>query len=245
MELKDYLIDEYEYSVSALSDFPSDDDISADQLKAIFDGRTDNEVKDSINGIIGALSAPSAAGQIGAEGGSVQEMLNTKVDKEGAVTSVAGRTGVVSLSKIDVGLERVDNTPDIDKPISNAVREELAKKANKDNPNFEGTINLGDVKIYVDSDGELIFHNPARFDENGFPINAGGILSLSDYLLINGNEVFHTGNLKNLAEIDNVLGEFEREAFMQNTGLDVVIGNVETALDEIIEMQNTLIGGDA
>jgi hypothetical protein len=37
------------------------------------------------------------------------------------VTSVAGRTGVVTLAKADVGLGNVDNTADVDKPISTAV----------------------------------------------------------------------------------------------------------------------------
>ena len=39
-----------------------------------------------------------------------------------SVTSVAGKTGVVSLNKSDVGLDQVDNTSDINKPISNAVQ---------------------------------------------------------------------------------------------------------------------------
>lgn len=36
----------------------------------------------------------------------------------GAVTSVAGRTGVVTLAKADVGLNNVDNTSDVNKPVS-------------------------------------------------------------------------------------------------------------------------------
>ena len=38
----------------------------------------------------------------------------------GAVTSVAGRTGDVTLSKADVGLSNVDNTADANKPVSTA-----------------------------------------------------------------------------------------------------------------------------
>jgi hypothetical protein len=38
----------------------------------------------------------------------------------GAVTSVAGKTGVVSLVKADVGLGNVDNTSDANKPVSTA-----------------------------------------------------------------------------------------------------------------------------
>lgn len=46
-----------------------------------------------------------------------------------AVSSVAGRTGAVTLSKADVGLSAVDNTSDANKPISTAVSTALAEKA--------------------------------------------------------------------------------------------------------------------
>jgi hypothetical protein len=43
----------------------------------------------------------------------------------GAVTSVAGKTGVVTLGKTDVGLSNVDNTSDLNKPISTATQTAL------------------------------------------------------------------------------------------------------------------------
>lgn len=46
----------------------------------------------------------------------------------GAVTSVAGRTGVVVLTSSDVGLGNVDNTSDLNKPISTATQNELGLK---------------------------------------------------------------------------------------------------------------------
>lgn len=85
-----------------------------------------------------------------------QEALDTKVDKEegmglseesfttveknklaaieegaqvNTVTSVAGRVGDVILDKSDVGLSNVDNTADVDKPISNATAAALNTKA--------------------------------------------------------------------------------------------------------------------
>jgi hypothetical protein len=48
----------------------------------------------------------------------------------GAVQSVAGKTGVVSLVKGDVGLGNVDNTSDANKPISSATQTALNLKAN-------------------------------------------------------------------------------------------------------------------
>jgi hypothetical protein len=46
----------------------------------------------------------------------------------GAVDSVAGKTGVVNLVKADVGLDQVDNTSDLDKPISTTTQTALDGK---------------------------------------------------------------------------------------------------------------------
>ncbi len=47
----------------------------------------------------------------------------------GPVTSVAGRTGAVTLGKSDVGLGSVDNTADAAKPVSTATQSALDGKA--------------------------------------------------------------------------------------------------------------------
>lgn len=57
----------------------------------------------------------------------------------GAVTSVAGKTGVVTLVKGDVGLGNVDNTSDAGKPVSTATSTALGLKADKASPTFTGT----------------------------------------------------------------------------------------------------------
>lgn len=44
----------------------------------------------------------------------------------GAVSSVAGKTGVVTLAKADVGLGNVDNTSDVNKPVSTAQAAAIA-----------------------------------------------------------------------------------------------------------------------
>lgn len=53
-----------------------------------------------------------------------------KIMASGQVTSVAGRTGVVVLTKTDVGLSNVDNTSDSSKPISTLTQNALNGKAN-------------------------------------------------------------------------------------------------------------------
>lgn len=49
----------------------------------------------------------------------------------GAVSSVAGKTGAVTLVKADVGLDQVDNTSDLNKPVSNATKSALDGKPAK------------------------------------------------------------------------------------------------------------------
>jgi hypothetical protein len=44
-----------------------------------------------------------------------------KIDNTESVSSVAGKTGVVTLDKVDVGLGNVDNTSDLNKPMSTAA----------------------------------------------------------------------------------------------------------------------------
>lgn len=73
-------------------------------------------------------------------------LLETPTD---SVISVAGKTGVVTLNKNDVGLGNVDNTSDMDKPVSTAQAAALATKVDK-NPAITGATK---TKITYDSKG--------------------------------------------------------------------------------------------
>lgn len=75
------------------------------------------------------------------------------------VTSVAGKTGAVTLAKADIGLGNADNTSDINKPISSATQTALNTKAPLASPTFTGTVTVpaptnttdAATKAYVDS----------------------------------------------------------------------------------------------
>ena len=54
-----------------------------------------------------------------------------KLNAAAPVQSVAGKTGIVSLAKEDVGLSNVDDTDDLSKPISTAMQTALAAKASQ------------------------------------------------------------------------------------------------------------------
>jgi hypothetical protein len=74
-----------------------------------------------------------------ADGASTLDNWQELLTPTDAVTSVAGKTGAVTLVKSDVGLGNVDNTSDADKPISTAMAAALAEKAPLASPTFTGT----------------------------------------------------------------------------------------------------------
>lgn len=68
------------------------------------------------------------------------------------VESVNGHTGVVVLDKADVGLADVDDTSDVDKPISTAQQAAIDAKAPLASPTFSGTLTIGDRLVYTPTD---------------------------------------------------------------------------------------------
>lgn len=116
MALDSKKITSYTDNVKSLSDYPSDDGITAAQLKAIFDGRTDKEVKSAINGIIDELTATTGAAQIGtADGKTVQAALDGKVSSDagkGLSSNDFTDTEKAKLAGVETGANRtvVDST---------------------------------------------------------------------------------------------------------------------------------------
>jgi hypothetical protein len=72
--------------------------------------------------------------------GSYNDLTDTPTIPTVPVTSVAGKTGDVTLTKSDVGLANVDNTADTAKPVSTAQQTALDLKANLASPTFTGTV---------------------------------------------------------------------------------------------------------
>ncbi|MBQ0010202.1 MAG: collagen-like protein [Ruminococcus sp.] len=77
--------------------------------------RQEGEETYSYTDLIGQTGATGATGERGEKGEK-----GDKGDRgePGGVTDINGRSGSVTLSKTDVGLGAVDNTPDLEKPIS-------------------------------------------------------------------------------------------------------------------------------
>jgi len=99
--------------------------------------------------------------------------LSALLDDTNLVTSVAGKSGVVTLVKGDVGLGNVDNTSDANKPVSTATQTALDLKYDASNPvgyttytsnqatnttsdvTFASVSATGDVVAYSSSDRRL------------------------------------------------------------------------------------------
>ncbi|QQS19263.1 hypothetical protein IPL68_03430 [Candidatus Saccharibacteria bacterium] len=80
-----------------------------------------------VNGV--TVSGTPAAGQVLKATSASAATWQADDTGSGAVTSVAGRTGAVTLTKTDVGLGNVDNTSDAAKPVSTLVQTALNSKA--------------------------------------------------------------------------------------------------------------------
>jgi hypothetical protein len=88
---------------------------------------SDGSLKDGIVtlGKIAVSNSPSDGNVLSYSGGSLVWAAPTS----SGVTSVNTRTGAVTLTKSDVGLANVDNTSDVNKPISTATQSALDLKA--------------------------------------------------------------------------------------------------------------------
>ena len=80
-------------------------------------------------GQVGDYAIVGATDTVWAWDDTTAKWLNTT--EQGIVISVNGRTGEVVLTKTDVGLSNVDNTSDVNKPISTAQQAALNDKADR------------------------------------------------------------------------------------------------------------------
>jgi hypothetical protein len=115
----------------------------------------------------------------------VQTKLNTVAS--GGVSSVNGQTGVVSLTKNDVGLGNVDNTADANKPVSSAAQTALNSKVNTSALGANGGVATldGGGKVVQDSDAARVSSgtlNIARIpDLSSLYLPIGDALQIESY----------------------------------------------------------------
>lgn len=121
------------------------------------------------------------------------------------VQLVAGKSGLVTLVKADVGLGNVDNTSDANKPVSSAVSTALSAKADL----VGGVVPANQLPSYVDD--VLEYANLATFPVTG---ESGKI-----YLAVDTNKQYRwSGSTYVITGSDLALGETAATAFRGDQG---------------------------
>ncbi len=164
--------------------------------------------------------------------GDVWEQL----DNTDSVYEVNGKTGSVVINKLDIGLDEVDNTSDINKPISSATQVELDKlytsvgythpisDGNKHIP-ANGTDNNGKVLTATNIPGIYTWETPS-----GGVI--GGDLNDTNVLITSDTLSFITGDTLDvaIAEIDSYIAtkslfsDYETNDVIEDPSGDLYVG---------------------
>jgi hypothetical protein len=119
------------------------------------------------------------------------------------VNSVNGKTGVVTLDKEDIGLDQVDNTSDLDKPISTATQTALNLKYDASNPagyitissvitqhsGLSGLENDDHPQYHTDDRGDARYYTKSQVDTLIGPGSSPGDIGELSFSLSNGQIV--------------------------------------------------------
>ena len=253
MSIKDYKITAYEDNVKSLPDYPSDAGYTAAQLKAIFDGRTDKEVKEKHNGLIDEIESKFS---------EVEEEISQKVDK------VPGK----GLSENDFTEDYRIMVENADMAAADAGNEIYQHKANRDNPHNVtaeqvGAYTKGEIDVFVSDIGTLMM-DVSALQEGKVDKVPGKRLSSNDFTdewknkieehSVDINEFYqhemrgdnpHKVTAEQVGaytkgQIDNfrIQDEMHME---QHVGMriDESLGDIGAALDELHAYAQALIGG--
>ena len=219
----------------------------------------------------GHLYKVLAAGEIAGESYSVKDMIIfngvswDKIDSTDEVTSVAGRVGAVLLTKADVGLENVDNTADMAKPVSAAQQAALNQKQDTlvsggsiKLLNGESLLGSGDVTISKSSLGLGNVDNTADLDKpvstaqrTALDQKQNNLVTGANLKTVNGQDLLGAGdvaitkgdvglaNVDNTSDADKPVSTAQREALNRKQDALVSGDNIKT-----INGMSILGGGD-
>ena len=109
--------------------------------------------------------------------------------QKNTVTSVSGKVGAVSLTKSDVGLSNVDNTADLNKPVSQATEAAIDLKLDKSNPVVTGTFEVDPPGSGALGEYAQVVKN--RSDDNVFTLDWWGNAWLKGDIIVNAKDSLH------------------------------------------------------
>lgn len=167
---------------------------SANSIYAKLDGATfTGTVALTANTSIGTVDA-TEIGYLNGVTSGIQTQLDAK-----APTANPTFTGTVSgVTKAMVGLGNVDNTTDLDKPVSNAVQTALNLKANIANPVFTGEVETADLTVtgnlYVQGSTTTVSAADLKLRDNMIYLNQAGMSTITGAVGDGTNVVYTTAD---------------------------------------------------
>lgn len=247
MSLENLKITTYQDNVKDLPDYPSDAGITAAQLKAMFDGRTDKEIKEKFNAL-------------------VDELVGMFVEVNASITET-GETAEEALTGIDEHKE----SEDAHAAIFQALREELTKEIEK----LAGV--SGAQKEYTDAavtkhNSSSVAHSDIRAlisnlsaSLTGYVKNTdyatadkAGVVKMKDSPFESGLKITRDGTIQIFEALEDDLGSassaiittkiLEKAVKFVGDGYYATaedIGEISAALDELHAYAQALINGGA
>jgi hypothetical protein len=165
---------------------------SAESIYAKLEGATfTGNVVLTANTSIGSVDS-TEIGYLNGVTSGIQTQLDAK-----APTANPTFTGTVSgVTKGMVGLGDVDNTSDLDKPISNATQTALDLKANISSPVFTGEVETADLTVtgnlFVQGTTTTVSASDLKLRDNMIYLNQAGLSVITAAVHGSGNTVFTT-----------------------------------------------------
>lgn len=137
------------------------------------------------------------------------------------VLSVAGRTGVIVLTKNDIGLNNIDNTSDLDKPISYAVQSGLSLKSDINHTHIIDNISGLTTSLNTLSSGlSYISGNYALLNSD---VNFSSILITGTPVSISG----HKHASSDISNLDDIINDSFDTLLSAGTGINFSYNNNE------------------
>ncbi|HKX72668.1 MAG TPA: hypothetical protein VJM32_01500 [Candidatus Saccharimonadales bacterium] len=175
---------------------------------------------------------PGAIGAGAIANGAVQESqlstaVQSKLNATAPVTSVAGKTGVVTLDKNDVGLANADNTSDANKPISTATQTALNGKVGTARAVNTSNSITGGGDLTADRTISLVNDAAAPGNNQYYGTNASGT---KGYFALSASGESNTASNVGVAGVG---------VFKQKTGVNLEFRNINAGSNKVTVTNDT------
>ncbi len=217
MSLENHKITTYQDNVKDLPDYPSDAGITAAQLKAVFDGRTDKEIKEKFNALVDELVGmfKSAAAETEKAEQNANSFAGALVNSHNAATDAHAdiRTIIAELSRRlsaiadsdDVTLDQLSEIVAYIKDNREIIEVITQDKANASDVYTREEVDeflkgkVGEEELKSELEGYVKDTDYATADE-------AGVVKMKDSPFESGLEITRDGTIKILEALEEDLG---------------------------------------